>query len=225
MLRQDPLDIHFECNVGFISLVRFLQWQAHSLPGGVAIQAWIAAFNPHSRTTIISGGDDSCLKLWDIRSDSTRSPVVVYRTDAGVTGAEWHPTDEHTFATGGYDDIVRVWDDRSMKSPVQLLDVGGGVWRLKWYPPALIAANTLLRDCLLVAAMRGGVHVVQAACTDGRALVNADLLTLYQYSGHEAESLVYGVDWLSSADNCEFMAASCSFYDNKLSLWRCRRLA
>jgi len=39
-------------------------------------------------------------------------------------------------AVGSYDGIAQVFDKRAFRSrkPLTSLDIGGGVWRLKWHP-------------------------------------------------------------------------------------------
>ena len=90
--------------------------EAHKMTG-VAMPVWIVCFDPHSKNTIVTGGDDCVMKLWDIRQGS--APTHSNKThNAGVTSAQWHPVIEHTFITGSYDEYVRVWDQRALRSPV-----------------------------------------------------------------------------------------------------------
>jgi WD40 repeat protein len=90
--------------------------EAHKMTG-VAMPVWIVCFDPHSKSTLVSGGDDCIMKLWDIRQGIT--PTHTNKNhNAGVTSAQWHPTIEHTFITGSYDEYVRIWDQRSIRSPV-----------------------------------------------------------------------------------------------------------
>jgi WD40 repeat protein len=98
---------------------------AHQLHGE-NVPAWISIFDPHSKTTILSGGDDCSMKLWDIRADPT-SPIISNKKthQAGVTSAQWHPFSPHIFCTGSYDAHVRIWDDRSCRQPLHDIEAGG----------------------------------------------------------------------------------------------------
>ena len=95
---------------------------AHTMHGE-PMPAWIVAFNHHKKHTLVSGGDDCLMKMWDIRCSS--SPTAVNKThQAGVTSAQWHPNREYVFASGSYDEYLRVWDSRSLRSPVAELHTG-----------------------------------------------------------------------------------------------------
>lgn len=87
---------------------------------------WTVAFNKHAcpdGNYFLSGGDDCCMKLWDLRI--ARSPVHVERRyDAGVTSAQWHPSEGNIFATGSYDENVRIWDDRMLAKPIHKIHTG-----------------------------------------------------------------------------------------------------
>ena len=95
---------------------------AHKM-GGKPMPAWIVCFDPHSKTTLVSGGDDCIMKLWDLRQGTT--PTITNKShNAGVTSAQWHPQQEHIFATGSYDEHLRVWDNRLLRDPVSDIETG-----------------------------------------------------------------------------------------------------
>ena len=65
--------------------------------------------------TIISvvylGGDDGCLKIWDLRRLKEKIPVAIFKHHAApVTSVEWHPSDSAVFASSGSDDQIALWD-------------------------------------------------------------------------------------------------------------------
>lgn len=97
---------------------------AHSM-GGADQPVWTVAFNRHASgdQCFLSGGDDCSMRLWDLRA-STQPVHVGRRYDAGVTSAQWHPTEEHVLATGSYDEHVRIWDDRSLSAPIHKIHTG-----------------------------------------------------------------------------------------------------
>ena len=96
---------------------------------GECMPVWITCFDPHSKNTLVTGGDDCMMKLWDLRQgDQPTHNNKVH--NAGVTSAQWHPVDEHVFASGSYDENLRVWDHRAMRSPISEIHVGNG-WKSK----------------------------------------------------------------------------------------------
>jgi hypothetical protein len=167
-------------------------------------KAWIVAADPHSKNLIVSGGDDSLLKLWDLRQQ--RSTACTSWHTGGVTTAQWHPTKEHTFISGSYDERIAIWDSRTLVEPVSTVNVGGGVWRAKWCP----LVDAAEKDSVLVAGMRGGCVLLH---TRGTIEEGA------RYTGHPSEALAYGIDWVGVDAEARARVASCSFYDNQLHLW------
>lgn len=191
------------------------RWDAHTL-FGCPSEVWTCCFasNKHYNTyqdTIISGGDDCKMKLWDLRMCSM--PTSVKKGfDAGVTAVSYHPSLEHVFAVGSYDEYVRVWDMRKISDePLDNIHVGGGVWRVKWHPNDYCS--------ILVGAMHGGCRIVnvegiESSITNEEYETNAHITKEFT----EHKSMAYGADWIVSKDNFE-AAASCSFYDKKCFTW------
>ncbi|KAJ1927588.1 hypothetical protein IWQ60_002807 [Tieghemiomyces parasiticus] len=218
-------------------------WGAHNF------EAWIAAFDYWSPTTVYTGGDDTKLKVWDTRTGggSPDRPVIVNKShQMGVCSIQSNPHVEHLLATGSYDEYVRLWDTRSMRQPIQETRTDGGVWRLKWHPtdPAWI----------LAASMHNGAHVIDyRRHSDGSSssksnvpvtpdkLAVTDLIPAEDFtSAHrrsvittwftEHKSMAYGADWcygFGERGSDEYpqaptqsLVASCSFYDHALYLWQ-----
>jgi diphthamide biosynthesis protein 7 len=112
-----------------------------------------------------------------------------------------------------YDAILRIFDTRSPRQPICTLDVGGGIWRVKWHPTK--------SSRLLIAAMHGGCCVVDfegLEGVDGGSDTEVRATVLKRFDGHE--SMAYGVDWGAPIPSRgEDMVASCSFYDHVVHLW------
>ncbi|RZF48420.1 hypothetical protein LSTR_LSTR014232 [Laodelphax striatellus] len=212
---------------GYISVLTFnssdvsltSQWNAHSF------EAWIVAFDFINDSVVYSGGDDSKMCVFDVRTpDQALKLSSKSVNSSGVTSL--HSSNEGMLASGSYDESVHIWDSRLMKRSVGSLDTsGGGVWRLKWHP----TTKSIRKDYLLAACMHGGFKVID--CRDV-----ADINVVASFTEHE--SLAYGADWCylprssnssnlldkfpinsdSSGKMYSDIIATCSFYDHKLCL-------
>ena len=211
------------------SMVEEERWDAHTL-FGCPSEVWTCCFAASAATgqsalsndgtnVVISGGDDGTMKLWDVRSCCTgggpMAKVGEAEFEAGVTAVSYHPTQEHMFAVGSYDEVVRLYDVRNLKAPLGRASVGGGVWRIRWHPSH--------DGKMLVGAMHGGCRVVDAGNFENPQIVS-------KFTKHE--SMAYGADWLvggvdgegrggdEDGGRASDYAASCSFYDRRVCLWR-----
>ena len=59
---------------------------AHQLLGE-NVPVWITAFDIHDKNRLVSGGDDMCLKMWDLRESGSSGPISFNKKThgAGVT--------------------------------------------------------------------------------------------------------------------------------------------
>lgn len=122
----------------------------------------VISWNP-SEPFILSGGDDGCVKVWDLRNLGGNSdPVAVFKHHSKpVTSVEWSREDSTVFASAGEDDQVALWDlalerdteaaqenDNELKDlPPQLLFIHQGLREVKeihWHAkvPGLIMATS-----------------------------------------------------------------------------------
>jgi WD40 repeat protein len=67
------------------------------------------AFSPDGKT-LLTGGDDGLLKLWDVRSGRALHTIPVGQQ--GIVAVGFSP-DGSVFAAGGRDQATRIWDARS----------------------------------------------------------------------------------------------------------------
>ncbi len=214
---------HSGLNGNSTSMIETHRWNGHTL-FGCPSEVWTACFanNKNYNTytdTVLSGGDDCILKVWDLRTCSISgvrpSPVSMNKSfEAGVTAVAYHPSLEHIFAVGSYDEKIRIWDMRRVGpgvEPLAEVNVGGGVWRIKWHPT--------IKERILVGAMHGGCRVVMVPGLnleedDGTQSISIEITK--DFTGHK--SMAYGADWLHGHNHIE-AAASCSFYDRQAFIW------
>lgn len=180
---------------------------------GENMPAWITAFNPHNSNVLLSGGDDCCLKVWDMRAGDTPVHSVGKYFTAGVTSAQWCPyrMHEYYFAAGSYDGNIAVWDERfHSKQPLASLDSGGGVWRLKWQPRSSFV-NESSSLYLGAACMHNGAGVYKLDCNASAAGSGTGddgdvedshhavaMTATCQNIDDNEDRLVYGMDWLNA---------------------------
>jgi WD40 repeat protein len=218
------IDVDTNSNSSALEIEETHRWNAHEL-FGYPSEVWTVCFasNRHYNTyadTVISGGDDCKMKLWDVRlcGISNPKPVTVKTGfEAGVTGVSYHPTLEHIFAVGSYDEEVRIYDMRKLSGePLGKVNVGGGVWRIKWHP----------KDAsrILVGAMHGGCRLVdvpniELASPSSSISDHTECMMNIVKEFTEHKSMAYGADWVCGENGDFEAAASCSFYDCQAFIW------
>ena len=216
------------CDTG--ELVCSSQWKAHEY------EAWVTASDHWNAHMVYSGGDDTKLRGWDLRTAGSLSSCVFTSShhSTGVCAIHSHPLREFLLATGSFDETLLIWDSRNMTAPLRKVSIeDGGIWRIKWHPSD--------PNLLLAACTRAGAAVFDFT-------VSLSMPSVAWYKEHQ--SLVYGVDWRreSTTETDEMLSqfsgmnmsnvskqteygnkisnyqiASCSFYDKSLHIWSIER--
>mmetsp|Transcript_38779 Transcript_38779/g.46743 ORF Transcript_38779/g.46743 Transcript_38779/m.46743 type:complete len:410 (-) Transcript_38779:87-1316(-) len=198
---------------------------AHSYGPRMPAEVWTCCVSPETPDLIISGGDDCTMKGWDLRNNNNKPVFKVGSAEyenGGVTSLSFsHLKDQkNQFLSGSYDECLRLWDIRNVSKPLlrQKINVGGGIWRIKYHPA--------VENTALVGAMHGGCCVVNFGDVKRNDFsdcnIRAEMDITCTFTEHK--SMAYGADWLQNTANtkCEresMIAASCSFYDQKIFLW------
>ncbi|KAG8065214.1 hypothetical protein GUJ93_ZPchr0004g38266 [Zizania palustris] len=179
------------------------QWSAHQY------EVWTCYFDREKPQLLYSGSDDCSFSCWDLRQSPSN---IVFQNKKshhmGVCCIAQNPLEGNMLLTGSYDEYLRVWDMRSMEKPVNVksLNLGGGVWRIKYHP--------FIADVVLAACMHNGFAIVKVSSEDATVMET--------YCRHE--SLAYGADWQrrdgAVQNRNSSVVASCSFYDRLLCVWR-----
>lgn len=212
-----------------------LHWNAHNL-GGCPIEVWVAVVNNSNPNVVWTGGDDSCLRGWDVRENMYSPLFVNKKHGAGVTSVSWCPYSgkEHYVLTGSYDNAFRIWDDRNMAQPLGEYDCGGGVWRQRWYPKETEKMGLVATSCMYngsqILDVRSAIGLPSYEVSlDSEGTTSTSIRLVKHYKNHN--SIVYGSDWLSfntisssseddasEKDGPDYLV-SCSFYENEVHYW------
>lgn len=176
-------------------LTKIRDWKAHSF------EAWTCAFDKWNANVAYTGGDDTLLHIFDIRSDAVYKMVTNKVHTAGVTSIL--SFDQNHLITGSYDETLRLFDTRNWRLPLYELVLFGGIWRIK---PSKIERKMLLCACM---------YKNFSVC-----MVNEDSTEISLVAElNKHESICYGADWapIKSLNGHQIMA-TCSFYDMKLCI-------
>jgi diphthamide biosynthesis protein 7 len=209
------------------------------------LEAWTLAFLPDG-SSVMSGGDDSALKLIALSHDEDEQELAGNERYAPARYMAWsdkkvhgagvtailplHVDDESGLVvTGSYDDQIRLMRV-SATGPRQVLadmNLGGGVWRLKLLDrkPTLPAHHGVEKwrsepppteVVLLVSCMHAGTRIVKLS-RSGAEDWGFEVLAKFE----EHKSMNYGSDSQPGLDGKGRRTfISTSFYDRLLCLWR-----
>ncbi|KAH8730784.1 WD-40 repeat-containing protein-like protein [Phaeosphaeriaceae sp. PMI808] len=212
--------------------------------GSHDLEAWTLAFLPDA-SGLLSGGDDSALRLIELSEDvqedgvqgSRYVPAQYVAWDdkkihgAGVTAIlPLHLDDESSLVvTGSYDDRIRLLRVAASgrRQVLAETNLGGGVWRLKLLDrkPTLPKNHgvekwrsepPLEEVLLLVSCMHAGTRIVKLS---RKGTQDWEFEVLAKFEEHK--SMNYGSDsqpFLNEKGQRTFITTS--FYDRLLCLWR-----
>ncbi|RDW73746.1 hypothetical protein BP5796_07188 [Coleophoma crateriformis] len=247
---SDPELIAVTLTTGAVHLIRNLAPQSPSTsPPTISapvithsLEAWHGVFTPPPSQTIYSGGDDAKLRFvtfatlpqteQDVDDISTAivaaSPPNGYRGhEAGVTFILPVPCTQgepQLLLTGSYDDHIRLLSHAQNRVQVlSELDLGGGVWRLKFLDPVEPAAEATQgrRYRILASCMHAGTRVLllsQGPEGDWgfEILGRVEKHKSMNYGSDFQPIMVEGEDEIRDRR----VIVSTSFYDRLLCVWR-----
>ncbi|RAL07519.1 WD repeat protein [Aspergillus homomorphus CBS 101889] len=100
------------------------------------------AFNPYHSSWLLSGSQDSSIRMWDLRAASTERGVLVCgstelfngNSDA-VRDIRWSPTDRVLFATATDSGAIQLWDCRKTSAPLMRITAHDRpCFSVDWHP-------------------------------------------------------------------------------------------
>jgi diphthamide biosynthesis protein 7 len=206
--------------------------------------AWCCSFSS-SGDRLYSGGDDNKLRLENLGiSLSSLDPKSIIEAsglypkglpghEAGVTFILPVPlpsSDEQPqlLLTGSYDDHIRIYSVPSYPSRPKVLtelSLGGGVWRLRFLDPPVVATgypNQSIRYTVLASCMHAGARILSILGTkeDGDIWSEWkwDINVLAEMNLHK--SMNYASDVQDISEERDRICVSSSFYDRLLCVWK-----
>ena len=107
------------------------------------------AFNPVEGALLLSGSQDSTVKLWDLRALSGDRSVMTCRSNhryignnEGVRDLKWSPTDVVEFATGTDNGVAQRWDMRKASAPLLKINAHEKTCHsIDWHPDGIHLAS------------------------------------------------------------------------------------
>ena len=87
-------------------------------------------WSPKRAGILLTGSEDTTVKLWDVNSilSSKQDPGVQIKAvstfsghSAVVEDVDWHAKDENLFGSVGDDSVVQLWDTRKPEAPTNTI--------------------------------------------------------------------------------------------------------
>lgn len=181
------------------------------------------AFNPFEGALLLSGSQDTSVKLWDLRALSGDRSVMTCRSshryignNQGVRALQWSPTDVVEFATGTDNGVVQRWDMRKTNAPLLKINAHEKTClSIDWHPDGIHLAS---------ASADKSVKVWDFTSTDRRLKPSVEF---------RAPQAVLNVRWRPPCRSteahshgswqCTHLATSYNQRDPRVHLWDIRR--
>lgn len=164
-------------------------WLAHSLPyvPGEGCEVWSCAVTSDGQT-VVTGGEDGSMKLWDARSRTQISQSKVF--GAGVVFVDFPrksgEQEIDQILTGSYDEHLRIFDRRNLRTVLKEKKLSGGVWNIEQN------ANNFCVSCMY----------------GGYSILDSESLEVIHENREVGKNLLYGATRIS-----ENSVVFCTFND------------
>ena len=100
------------------------------------------AFNPHQGALLLSGSQDSTIRMWDMRDLAGARSVMTCRSikrfsgnNEGIRDLKWSPSDGVEFAAGTDNGVIQQWDFRKENAPILKMNAHDKTCHsIDWHP-------------------------------------------------------------------------------------------
>ncbi|ORM40896.1 Diphthine methyltransferase [Babesia sp. Xinjiang] len=97
------------------------KWKAHD------VETWISVFQPDNTNILMTGADDSSIKVFD-RREGTAPVRRLNHNSSGVTALQFNKRNTNLLYTGSFDRQLMRFDMRNMNMPISTSQLDGAVW-------------------------------------------------------------------------------------------------
>ncbi|CAN8326514.1 unnamed protein product [Cochlearia groenlandica] len=180
-------------------------------------------FCPSSSQEFCSVGDDSCLILWDARTDTCPAMKVEKAHDDDLHCVDWNPHDNNLILTGSADNTVRLFDRRNLTSN----GVGSPIYTFEGHKAAILCVQwSPDRSSVFGSSAEDGLLNVWDTDRVGKKLDHAPDTPaglLFKHAGHRNKVVDFHWNVLdpwtiaSVSDGCESSRGG-----GTLQIWRMR---
>jgi len=159
-----------------------------------------------------SVGDDKCIRIWDLRKNSSKSVQYVKGSKKEINAIDFSPFNEYIFCTGGNDFDIRLWDLRNLKTELHTLKAHSDeIFSVQFNPnrETILASSGTDRRVNIWDISKIGAEQSEEDAEDGPPEL------LFIHGGHISK-----VSDFSWNKNDDFMIATAG-EDNIIQIWKC----
>ncbi|GBE60842.1 WD repeat-containing 85, putative [Babesia ovata] len=170
------------------------------------VETWISAFQPDNSNVLLTGADDSLIKVFDRRLGT--EPLHALKShSSGVTALQFHENNPHVLFTGSFDRRIMRFDMRNLKSPISAWPIDGAVW----YIDFVDSNNLHIAGCY-----DGALVYVSEDAGEEQPLLPTSCEMKRRFAPDNA--LIYGATHYELPSGIVY--ASCNFYEKQILFWQ-----
>lgn len=168
----------------------------------------------------VTGSEDNCIKVWDLRVDSSNAKCVgvnnkSFNSSVNVINRLNALHNDNVLFIGSYDEKVVFVDARCISDDIKQIRTGHSLWDYR----EVSNPNNVNENLIFMACIYEGINVYSIDKVKGELDLKHEVSL--PLNGNYHNSIVYGIDTLSSTNNNDksINVLSCSFYDNTILNW------
>ena len=167
------------------------------------------------QNTIITGGEDAKIKIWDIRTKCDKENKLndkSYQSSINYIDILNSDLSKNTLITGSYDEKIIFFDIRYFPKELSSVKTEHSVWDIK-------QSSLRNKNLLFISSIYEGFNIWQIDTEKNLKMKHLLRLPVSKDKDIFHKTIVYGVDIKSEFNNNKIDILSCSFYDNLMMYW------